>query len=87
MVNLVKNHRKKSLLILNALTHGARALTKHACRSSSGYWGSLVGNITPHGVVIQIRVADGYGARWSEDGSKVRGQISSIFSTRNIDAY
>ena len=28
----------------NALTHGARALTKHACRSSSGYWGSLVGN-------------------------------------------
>jgi len=28
----------------NALTHGARALAKHACRSSSGYWGSLVGN-------------------------------------------
>lgn len=28
----------------NALTHGARALAKHASRSSSGYWGSLVGN-------------------------------------------
>jgi hypothetical protein len=28
----------------NALTDGARALAKHACRSSSGYWGSLVGN-------------------------------------------
>jgi hypothetical protein len=28
----------------NALTDGARALAKHACRSSSGYWGSLIGN-------------------------------------------
>lgn len=28
----------------NALTHGARALAKHAYRSSSGYWGSLDGN-------------------------------------------
>ncbi|XP_073222992.1 uncharacterized protein [Cicer arietinum] len=80
----------------NALTHGARALAKHACRSSSGYWGSLVGNdsnknrlavdvinkliahccwmnihtVPPHGVVFEIRVADGYGARWSEDGCK-----------------
>ncbi|XP_029126156.1 uncharacterized protein LOC109793285 isoform X1 [Cajanus cajan] len=78
------------------LTHGARALAKHACRSSSGYWGSLNGNDTnknrlamdvinrliahccwlnvhtvpPHGVVFEIRVADGYGARWTEDGSK-----------------
>jgi hypothetical protein len=28
----------------NALTDGAQALAKHACRSSNGYWGSLVGN-------------------------------------------
>ncbi|RDY03807.1 hypothetical protein CR513_12563, partial [Mucuna pruriens] len=78
------------------LTEGARALAKHACRSSSGYWGSLNGNdsnknrlamdvinrliahccwlnvhtVPPHGVIFEIRVADGYGARWTEDGSK-----------------
>ncbi|KAK7325084.1 hypothetical protein VNO77_29153 [Canavalia gladiata] len=82
-----------------ALTHGARALAKHACRSSSGYWGSLNGNdsnknrlamevinrliarccwlnmhtVPPHGVVFEIRDADGYGARWTEDGSKFIG--------------
>lgn len=27
--------------------------------------------VQPHGIVFEIRVADGYGARWSEDGSKV----------------
>ncbi|XP_014622848.1 uncharacterized protein [Glycine max] len=83
----------------NGLTDGARALAKHACRSSSGYWGSLNGNdsnknrlamdvinrlishccwlnvytVPPHGVVFEIRVANGYGARWTEDGSKVCG--------------
>lgn len=29
--------------------------------------------VPPHGVVFEIRVADGYGARWSEDGCKVCG--------------
>ncbi|XP_022631920.1 uncharacterized protein LOC106778442 isoform X2 [Vigna radiata var. radiata] len=83
----------------NGLTHGARALAKHACRSISSYWGSLNGNdsnknrlakdainrliahccwlnvhtVPPHGVVFEIRVADGYGARWNEDGSKFIG--------------
>ncbi|KAG4384818.1 hypothetical protein GLYMA_13G345802v4 [Glycine max] len=50
----------------NGLTEGAHALAKHACRSGSGYWDSLNGNI-----VFEIRVAGGYGARWTEDGSKV----------------
>ncbi|KAH9783460.1 ASCH domain-containing protein [Citrus sinensis] len=27
--------------------------------------------VQPHGIVFEIRVADGYGARWSEDGSKI----------------
>lgn len=27
--------------------------------------------VPPHGVVFEIRVANGYGARWSKDGSKV----------------
>ncbi|GLT53484.1 hypothetical protein SLA2020_267520 [Shorea laevis] len=81
------------------LTHGARALAKHANRSSSKYWGSLKGSdsdknklamdvvchliahcdwlnvhvVPPHGVVFEIRVADGYGARWSKDGSQFIG--------------
>jgi hypothetical protein len=29
--------------------------------------------VPPHGYVFEIRVADGYGARWTEDGSKVCG--------------
>ncbi|KAK7272004.1 hypothetical protein RJT34_28326 [Clitoria ternatea] len=86
-------------IALTELTEGARALAKHACRSSSGYWGSLEGNdsnknrlaldvinhliahccwmnmhiVPPHGAVFEIRVADGYGARWTEDGSKFIG--------------
>lgn len=27
--------------------------------------------VPPHGVVFEIRVYDGYGARWSQDGTKV----------------
>ncbi|KAK4566588.1 hypothetical protein RGQ29_002741 [Quercus rubra] len=78
------------------LTHGARALAKHANRSTSKYWGTLEGSdydknrlamdvvchiiehcgwlnvhiVPPHGAVFEIRVADGYGARWSKDGCK-----------------
>ncbi|CAK7322658.1 unnamed protein product [Dovyalis caffra] len=80
----------------SALTHGARALAKHAQRSSDGYWGVLGGSdstknrlamdvidrliasccwsnihiVPQHGAVFEIRVADGYGARWSKDGTK-----------------
>lgn len=81
------------------LLQGARALAKHADRSSSKYWGTLTGSdsdknklamdvvchiiehcswlnvhiVPPHGAVFEIRVADGYGARWSKDGSKFIG--------------
>ncbi|XP_030940651.1 uncharacterized protein LOC115965547 isoform X2 [Quercus lobata] len=81
------------------LTHGARALAKHANRSTSKYWGTLEGSdydknglamdvvchviehcgwlnvhiVPPHGAVFEIRVADGYGARWSKDGCKHLG--------------
>ncbi|CAA6660300.1 unnamed protein product [Spirodela intermedia] len=77
----------------------ARALTKHVCRSSSGWWGNLTGNDTDknqfslsvidrllngcswmntHATqslehVFEIRVEEGYGARWSRDGSKFIG--------------
>ncbi|CAN6723010.1 unnamed protein product [Malus baccata var. baccata] len=82
----------------STLTHGARALAKHAERSSSKYWGTIDGNdsnknrlaldvisrlmthccwlnvhiVQPHGAIFEIRVAEGYGARWSSDGSKTR---------------
>lgn len=29
--------------------------------------------VPPHGVVFEIRDANGYGARWSKDGSKFIG--------------
>lgn len=29
--------------------------------------------VPPHGVIFEIRVTDGYGARWSEDGTKFIG--------------
>ncbi|WOL00399.1 hypothetical protein Cni_G09112 [Canna indica] len=79
-----------------SLTDAARALAKHANRSSDGWWGVLSGSdfnknrlalqmiyrllndccwmnahiIQPHGCVFEIRVLDGYGARWSHDGLK-----------------
>ncbi|KAK4370708.1 hypothetical protein RND71_010183 [Anisodus tanguticus] len=31
--------------------------------------------VPPHGVVFEIRVADGYGARWSKDGSKLNQTV------------
>ncbi|KAJ4723551.1 RNA-binding ASCH domain protein [Melia azedarach] len=83
----------------STLTHGARALAKHAARSSNRYWGKYDGSdsdknrlamdvighlivsccwlnvhiVQPHGIVFEIRVADGYGARWSKDGTKFIG--------------
>ncbi|KAM1037068.1 hypothetical protein FF1_031979 [Malus domestica] len=83
----------------STLTHGARALAKHAEQSSSKYWGTIDGNdsnknrlaldvisrlmthccwlnvhiVQPHGAIFEIRVAEGYGARWSSDGSKFIG--------------
>lgn len=33
--------------------------------------------VQPHGAVFEIRVAEGYGARWSSDGSKVSASISN----------
>ncbi|KAL5781165.1 hypothetical protein ACOSP7_006194 [Xanthoceras sorbifolium] len=83
----------------STLTHGARALAKHANRSNYKYWGILNGSdsdknrlamdvigrliahccwlnvhiVPPHGIVFEIRVAGGYGARWSKDGTKFIG--------------
>ncbi|MCO5599402.1 hypothetical protein L7F22_053505 [Adiantum nelumboides] len=81
------------------LTTGARALSKHVHRCSSGWWGNFSGNdetknelalnniayLIQHAcwlnvyhmpsnlVVFEIRVEEGYGARWSADGTKFRG--------------
>lgn len=45
---------------MNVINH----LIEHCC------WLNLHA-VSPHGVVFEIRVADGYGARWTGDGSKV----------------
>ncbi|KAK8548109.1 hypothetical protein V6N12_061030 [Hibiscus sabdariffa] len=70
----------------STLTHGARALAKHVDRSSNSNKNDLamgvilnlitnscwlnVYTVQPHGDVFEIRVAEGYGARWSKDGTK-----------------
>ena len=85
--------------IKHTLTVGARALTKHAHRSSESWWGSMNGSDTtknlrsqqildkildnavwinvhmlPHDIaIVEVRVAEGYGARWLADGSSFRG--------------
>ncbi|KAK2976784.1 hypothetical protein RJ640_027620 [Escallonia rubra] len=38
-------------------------LLAHSCRLNMHI-------VSPHGVVFEIRVSDGYGARWSEDGTQ-----------------
>lgn len=81
------------------LTVGARALCKHAPRSSGGWWGPVDGSedrknaralavvrhildhvawanvhCLPHSVhVVEVRCAEGYGARWTADGAAFRG--------------
>eukprot|EP00897_Mesotaenium_endlicherianum_P003379 jgi/Mesen1/3069/ME000180S02296 len=81
------------------LTAGARALSKHAHRCSSGWWGTMTGteaaknetalrtvtrvldravwlnvHCLPHDLpIFEARVAGGYGARWSANGSQFRG--------------
>ena len=86
-----ESKRNKSVLSV-----GARALSKHAHRSSEGFWGNVRGSeqkknelaldilskiltntvwinlhILPHDEpVIEIRVAKGYGARWSVSSVK-----------------
>ncbi|THG02278.1 hypothetical protein TEA_012249 [Camellia sinensis var. sinensis] len=49
----------KNKLAKDAISH----LIAHCC------WQNLH-IVPPHGVVYEIRIADGYGARWSEDGTK-----------------
>ena len=83
----------------HSITVGARALTKHAHRSSEEWWGVMKGSdstkntlarakvlevldgatwlnihMLPHDVpVVEVRVLDGYGARWGADGGDFRG--------------
>ncbi|XP_056018183.1 uncharacterized protein LOC125668291 isoform X2 [Ostrea edulis] len=62
---------------------GARALSKHFHRdSSTSWWGGCTGNNAtwinihwlPHDVyIIEARQEEGYGARWTADGSSFRG--------------
>ncbi|KAK8682683.1 hypothetical protein V6N13_055062 [Hibiscus sabdariffa] len=80
----------------STLTHGARALAKHVDRSSNSNKNDLamgvilnlitnscwlnVYTVQPHGDVFEIRVAEGYGARWSKDGTKSQDQVHGLQS-------
>ncbi|KAG5530675.1 hypothetical protein RHGRI_025590 [Rhododendron griersonianum] len=52
----------KNRLAKDAISH----LMAHCC------WQNMH-VVPPHGVVYEIRTADGYGARWSEDGNEFIG--------------
>ncbi|KAL4310061.1 hypothetical protein GQ457_01G023610 [Hibiscus cannabinus] len=97
----------------STLTHGARALAKHVDRSSSKYWGNLIGSdsnkndlamgvilnlttnscwlnvytVQPHGDVFEIRVAEGYGARWSKDGTKFIGFLEPYMDDGHLKGW
>lgn len=47
--------------------------------------------VQPHGIVFEIRVADGYGACWSEDGCKVYAQYCiyahNVYLTKQVTEY
>ncbi|XWS09369.1 hypothetical protein CRYUN_Cryun40dG0079300 [Craigia yunnanensis] len=97
----------------STLTHGARALAKHADRSSNKYWGNLKGSdsnknnlamcvitdlitnscwlnvyiVQPHGAVFEIRVDEGYGARWSMDGTKFIGFLEPYMDDGHLKGW
>ncbi|KAL4193703.1 hypothetical protein AMTRI_Chr06g178070 [Amborella trichopoda] len=57
---LNRNDSHKNALALEVIFH----ITTHAC------WMNIH-IVKPHGAVFEIRVTEGYGARWSGDGSRV----------------
>lgn len=58
----------KNKIAMNVISH----LISHCC------WLNV--HILPsHEAVFEIRVADGYGARWSKDGTKVFYTITPVF--------
>lgn len=56
------NDSVKNKLAMDVINH----LITHCC------WLNMH-IVPPHHVVFEIRVSDGYGARWSEDGTKFIG--------------
>ncbi|XP_023548571.1 uncharacterized protein LOC111807196 isoform X3 [Cucurbita pepo subsp. pepo] len=56
------NDSDKNRLAMNTIVH----LIAHSC------WLNIH-MVAPHGIVFEIRIAEGYGARWSNDGNKFIG--------------
>ena len=59
----------KNRLAMNTIVH----LIAHSC------WLNIH-MVAPHGIVFEIRIAEGYGARWSNDGNKVSLLYEAPFS-------
>ncbi|KAK3031885.1 hypothetical protein RJ639_035195 [Escallonia herrerae] len=43
--------------------------------------------VSPHGVVFEIRVSDGYGARWSEDGTQFIGFLEPYSADGHLKGW
>ncbi|XP_020531972.1 uncharacterized protein LOC18448720 isoform X2 [Amborella trichopoda] len=80
---LNRNDSHKNALALEVIFH----ITTHAC------WMNIH-IVKPHGAVFEIRVTEGYGARWSGDGSRFIGFLEphmddghSVGNTRNSQLF
>jgi len=95
------------------LTVAGRALSKHAQRSTDGWWGEALGpeniknfraekvimqilrNATwinihslPHELpILEVRTAEGYGARWLADGAQFRGFLEPQMQDGHVKGW
>uniref|UniRef100_A0A0A0KEV6 Uncharacterized protein n=1 Tax=Cucumis sativus TaxID=3659 RepID=A0A0A0KEV6_CUCSA len=43
--------------------------------------------VAPHGIVFEIRIAEGYGARWSKDGNKFIGFLEPYMEDGHLKGW
>uniref|UniRef100_A0A9I9DRA0 ASCH domain-containing protein n=1 Tax=Cucumis melo TaxID=3656 RepID=A0A9I9DRA0_CUCME len=74
--SFVLPYKPKNRLAMNTIVH----LIAHCC------WMNIH-IVAPHGIVFEIRIAQGYGARWSKDGNKVSFSYKTLFLCNKFWSY
>ncbi|XP_038906826.1 uncharacterized protein LOC120092732 isoform X3 [Benincasa hispida] len=70
------NESDKNRLAMNTIVH----LIAHCC------WMNIH-IVAPHGIVFEIRIAEGYGARWSKDGNKFIGFLEPYMEDGHLKGW
>ncbi|XP_008460027.1 uncharacterized protein LOC103498964 isoform X3 [Cucumis melo] len=70
------NDSEKNRLAMNTIVH----LIAHCC------WMNIH-IVAPHGIVFEIRIAQGYGARWSKDGNKFIGFLEPYMEDGHLKGW